>query len=215
MSSFCNLCLALSFPIGSLKMYYILLALVLDKIRNHDKGCFNFGWKFEIGHIGSQFRNPYLVFLKHQLWLQWLFLLTSCTGLTFTIVRMVAQCYDFTWVGCLLSVCIVSEGPLACCRPNLFNWRGVIFWLEYQNWSREETDQLFDMCERFDMRFIIIADRFSPPRTVEELKHRYYSGKVLSFMLLISCMQWTGHFGSCYPVIRRIWTLKQSTCFPN
>ncbi|KAG0568337.1 hypothetical protein M758_6G010600 [Ceratodon purpureus] len=43
------------------------------------------------------------------------------------------------------------------------------------SWSREETDRLFDMCEQFDLRFIVIADRFTPPRTVEELKHRYYS----------------------------------------
>ncbi|KAJ8485959.1 hypothetical protein OPV22_018444 [Ensete ventricosum] len=42
-------------------------------------------------------------------------------------------------------------------------------------WSKEETDQLFDFCERFDLRFIIIADRFPYPRTVEELKNRYYS----------------------------------------
>ncbi|CAK9273972.1 unnamed protein product [Sphagnum jensenii] len=42
-------------------------------------------------------------------------------------------------------------------------------------WSREETDNLFDLCEQFDLRFIIIADRFTPPRTVEELKGRYYS----------------------------------------
>ncbi|CAM6121282.1 unnamed protein product [Calypogeia fissa] len=47
------------------------------------------------------------------------------------------------------------------------------------NWSRQETDQLFDLCEQFDLRFIIIADRFTTPRavprTVEELKSRYYS----------------------------------------
>ncbi|XP_042437589.1 SWR1-complex protein 4-like [Zingiber officinale] len=44
-------------------------------------------------------------------------------------------------------------------------------------WSKEETDQLFDLCKRFDLRFIIIADRFSFPQTrsVEELKNRYYS----------------------------------------
>ncbi|URD97378.1 SANT [Musa troglodytarum] len=42
-------------------------------------------------------------------------------------------------------------------------------------WSREETDQLFDFCEQFDLRFIIVADRFPYPRTVEELKNRYYS----------------------------------------
>ncbi len=54
-----------------------------------------------------------------------------------------------------------------------------------KGWSREETDNLFDLCEQFDLRFIIIADRFTPPRTVEELKGRYYSGIVHS--KLISC----------------------------
>lgn len=42
-------------------------------------------------------------------------------------------------------------------------------------WTREETDQLFELCERFDLRFIVIADRFPSSRTVEELKNRYYS----------------------------------------
>ncbi|GLU16714.1 hypothetical protein SLE2022_331310 [Rubroshorea leprosula] len=42
-------------------------------------------------------------------------------------------------------------------------------------WTKAETDQLFDLCERFDLRFIIIADRFPTSRTVEELKDRYYS----------------------------------------
>ncbi|PKU88006.1 SWR1-complex protein 4 [Dendrobium catenatum] len=42
-------------------------------------------------------------------------------------------------------------------------------------WTKEETDHLFDMCERFDLRFIVIADRFPTSRTVEELKSRYYS----------------------------------------
>ncbi|XP_010523905.1 PREDICTED: SWR1-complex protein 4 isoform X2 [Tarenaya hassleriana] len=42
-------------------------------------------------------------------------------------------------------------------------------------WTKEETDQLFDLCERFDLRFIVIADRFPLSRTVEELKDRYYS----------------------------------------
>jgi DNA methyltransferase 1-associated protein 1 len=52
-----------------------------------------------------------------------------------------------------------------------------------KGWSREETDNLFDLCEQFDLRFIIIADRFTPPRTVEELKGRYYSGVLLSHPL--------------------------------
>ncbi|KAG6542443.1 hypothetical protein Mapa_016133 [Marchantia paleacea] len=42
-------------------------------------------------------------------------------------------------------------------------------------WNKEETDQLFDLCEQFDLRFIIIADRMPTTRTVEELKERYYS----------------------------------------
>jgi hypothetical protein len=46
----------------------------------------------------------------------------------------------------------------------------------FQTWSREETDQLFDLCERFDLRFIVIADRFPTDRSVEDLKSRYYSG---------------------------------------
>ncbi|KAK9950477.1 hypothetical protein M0R45_005966 [Rubus argutus] len=42
-------------------------------------------------------------------------------------------------------------------------------------WTKEETDQLFDLCQQFDLRFIVIADRFPSSRTVEELKDRYYS----------------------------------------
>ncbi|KAG5514105.1 hypothetical protein RHGRI_035492 [Rhododendron griersonianum] len=42
-------------------------------------------------------------------------------------------------------------------------------------WTKKDTDQLFDLCERFDLRFVVIADRFSSSRTVEELKDRYYS----------------------------------------
>lgn len=42
-------------------------------------------------------------------------------------------------------------------------------------WTKEETDLLFDLCQRFDLRFVVIADRFPSPRTVEELKDRYYS----------------------------------------
>lgn len=41
-------------------------------------------------------------------------------------------------------------------------------------WTKEETNQLFELCERFDLRFIVIADRFPSSRTVEELKDRYY-----------------------------------------
>ncbi|XP_073259043.1 DNA methyltransferase 1-associated protein 1-like isoform X1 [Porites lutea] len=46
-------------------------------------------------------------------------------------------------------------------------------------WTRSETDHLFDLCRRFDLRFIVIHDRFDKEqyqaRTIEELKDRYYS----------------------------------------
>lgn len=55
-------------------------------------------------------------------------------------------------------------------------------------WTKEETDQLFDLCERFDLRFVVIADKFPSSRTVEELKNRYYSGNlpILCYLLLMS-----------------------------
>lgn len=43
-------------------------------------------------------------------------------------------------------------------------------------WTRAETDHLFDLCRRFDLRFIIIKDRWDctkfPARSVEDLKER-------------------------------------------
>ncbi|XP_050439076.1 DNA methyltransferase 1-associated protein 1-like [Adelges cooleyi] len=55
-------------------------------------------------------------------------------------------------------------------------------YLQSTSWSREETDRLFDMCERFDLRFIVIQGRWNygeyenaVKRTTEDLKDRYYS----------------------------------------
>ncbi|KAF9620897.1 hypothetical protein IFM89_015294 [Coptis chinensis] len=50
-----------------------------------------------------------------------------------------------------------------------------LMYLNDPAWTKEETDQLFDLCERFDLRFIVIADRFQSSRRVEELKSRYYA----------------------------------------
>lgn len=46
-----------------------------------------------------------------------------------------------------------------------------------KEWGQEETEYLWEMCERFDLRFIVIHDRYDKKyqRTVEELKDRYYS----------------------------------------
>ena len=57
--------------------------------------------------------------------------------------------------------------------------------LEYQqhlhddNWTRQETDHLFELCKRFDLRFVVMHDRWDrekySSRSVEDLKERYYS----------------------------------------
>lgn len=56
--------------------------------------------------------------------------------------------------------------------------------LEYQqhlhddNWTRQETDHLFELCKKFDLRFVVIHDRWDREkycsRSVEDLKERYY-----------------------------------------
>lgn len=46
------------------------------------------------------------------------------------------------------------------------------------DWSREETDYLFDMLRTYDMRFLVVHDRWDFPnsnRSIEDLKERYYS----------------------------------------
>ncbi|XP_065175840.1 DNA methyltransferase 1-associated protein 1-like [Sycon ciliatum] len=46
------------------------------------------------------------------------------------------------------------------------------------SWNREETDHLFDLCRRFDLRFFVVHDRFDhdkyTQRSVEDIKERYY-----------------------------------------
>ncbi|KAI8971919.1 hypothetical protein BDF20DRAFT_707962 [Mycotypha africana] len=46
------------------------------------------------------------------------------------------------------------------------------------DWSKDETDYLFELCRTYDLRFPVIEDRYnfeSKPRTMEDLKDRYYS----------------------------------------
>ncbi|RKP25170.1 hypothetical protein SYNPS1DRAFT_22828 [Syncephalis pseudoplumigaleata] len=53
------------------------------------------------------------------------------------------------------------------------------------DWSKEETDYLFALCRQFDLRFLVIADRYDysapesatppPQRTLEDVKERYYT----------------------------------------
>ncbi|GJQ10645.1 hypothetical protein GpartN1_g2436.t1 [Galdieria partita] len=44
------------------------------------------------------------------------------------------------------------------------------------SWSREETDLLFQLCEKYNLRFTVIYDRWPDERrSLEDLKNRYYS----------------------------------------
>ncbi|XP_073998570.1 DNA methyltransferase 1-associated protein 1-like isoform X2 [Rhodnius prolixus] len=51
-------------------------------------------------------------------------------------------------------------------------------YLANDSWSRAETDHLFDLCNRFDLRFGVMADRWDltkfNKRSIEDLKERYY-----------------------------------------
>lgn len=45
-------------------------------------------------------------------------------------------------------------------------------------WNKVQTDHLFDLAQRFDLRFVVMADRWDKSacgtKTVEDLKERYY-----------------------------------------
>ncbi|GAA5994970.1 Swc4p [Rhodotorula paludigena] len=49
-------------------------------------------------------------------------------------------------------------------------------WLKVDGWSKEETDHLFQLAHAYDLRFIVMTDRWSlsPERGVDALKDRYY-----------------------------------------
>ena len=46
-----------------------------------------------------------------------------------------------------------------------------------ENWTKEETQYLWDLCDLYDLKFIVIHDRYDKKyqRTIEELKDRYYT----------------------------------------
>jgi hypothetical protein len=51
--------------------------------------------------------------------------------------------------------------------------------LAFKPWSKEETEYLFEMLRRFDLRFIVAKDRWSSTaspceRSIEDMKTRYY-----------------------------------------
>uniref|UniRef100_A0A0N5A916 DNA methyltransferase 1-associated protein 1 n=1 Tax=Syphacia muris TaxID=451379 RepID=A0A0N5A916_9BILA len=46
-----------------------------------------------------------------------------------------------------------------------------------QKWTKDDTFHLFDLCRRYDLRWIIIADRWagSSRRSIEDMKDRFYT----------------------------------------
>lgn len=50
--------------------------------------------------------------------------------------------------------------------------------LRDEDWTKEETDYLMDLCSSYDLRFVVITDRYEWPgkeRSMEDLKARYYA----------------------------------------
>lgn len=50
--------------------------------------------------------------------------------------------------------------------------------LRDEDWTKEETDYLMDLCSAYDLRFVVITDRYEWPgkeRSMEDLKARYYA----------------------------------------
>lgn len=48
--------------------------------------------------------------------------------------------------------------------------------LKEDGWGREETLYLFDLMREYDLRFVVVADRYQySHRSIEELKDRYYT----------------------------------------
>ncbi|XP_041985178.1 DNA methyltransferase 1-associated protein 1 [Aricia agestis] len=66
-------------------------------------------------------------------------------------------------------------------------------YLKSEDWSQGETDHLMDLCQRFDLRFIIIHDRWDRAafrdRSVEDLKERYYN--ICSILSKVKTNPWS------------------------
>nr|CAG4643239.1 EOG090X076S [Ilyocryptus agilis] len=50
--------------------------------------------------------------------------------------------------------------------------------LQLDSWTKAETDHLFELCKQFDLRFVVVHDRWDntrfSKRSIEDLKERYY-----------------------------------------
>jgi len=49
--------------------------------------------------------------------------------------------------------------------------------LQDPDWTLEETNYLWDLCRRFDLRWVVIQDRYEwPPQEVDQMALQYYNG---------------------------------------
>lgn len=86
-------------------------------------------------------------------------------------------------------------------RPEVLSYTEAEYEEHYKSstWTKEETDLLVDLCERFDLRFIVIADRMKethPHRTIEDIRERYYEmvrGKLKRAALMDSSVDLLQH----------------------
>ncbi|KYO01982.1 hypothetical protein PGSY75_0628600 [Plasmodium gaboni] len=66
-------------------------------------------------------------------------------------------------------------------KINIIKYNDDLYYREIQpmnaNWTKEETDYLFNLCEKYDCHFIIVNDVYDLKykRTIEEIKERFYS----------------------------------------
>lgn len=69
--------------------------------------------------------------------------------------------------------------------------------LQSDTWTKQETDHLFDLCRRFDLRFYAVHDRWDrsqfTERSIEDVKERYYDicntlAKVILRLIIQACV---------------------------
>ncbi|GAA5923021.1 Swc4p [Sporobolomyces koalae] len=62
-------------------------------------------------------------------------------------------------------------------QPFSYTDREYDEWLRLEGWTKQETDHLFDLAVQYDLRFVVMADRWemTPERGIDALKDRYYS----------------------------------------
>eukprot|EP01133_Synstelium_polycarpum_P007900 gene7900-9274_t len=58
----------------------------------------------------------------------------------------------------------------------IYNEEEYDLYLRDPDWTKPDTDQLLELCKRFDTRFMVVHDRYESEvkRSVEDLKERYY-----------------------------------------